>query len=123
MAPRMSQDHSQATYWRKRTEADGEIEWCAPPLEIHNLIRALTHPYVGAHTFCEGNLIVVWQSYLISEGISRTCSPESKPGQIVARTEDGLLVQTGDGVLGLTDWKTAGDRTLGVGQKLGRTLA
>ncbi len=122
-APRVAQDHSRATYWRKRTEADGEIDWSAPTLQIYNLTRALTHPYVGAHTFCEGKRVIVWRSCPGLEDISKTCAPEGRPGQIVARTEDGLLARTGNGTLNLTDWESVGGQTLDVGMKLGRLQA
>ncbi len=46
-APRIPQDHSRATYWRKRGEKDGEIQWEAPTMRTYNLIRALTRPYAG----------------------------------------------------------------------------
>ena len=60
-APRTPQDHSQATYWRKRTEDDGLISWTAPAMETYNLVRGLTKPYIGAHTFVDGRKMRVWK--------------------------------------------------------------
>ena len=42
------QDHTQATYWRKRSPVDGVIDWRMDACTIHNLVRALHHPYPGA---------------------------------------------------------------------------
>jgi LmbE family N-acetylglucosaminyl deacetylase len=50
-APRMSQDDAASSYTRKRTPADGEIDWRRPAHEIVNLVRALGAPYPMAHTF------------------------------------------------------------------------
>ena len=45
--PRMPQDHSRATYWPKRTPADGLIDWGASTDTIYRLIRAAGRPYPG----------------------------------------------------------------------------
>ncbi|MBV9920419.1 MAG: PIG-L family deacetylase [Pseudonocardia sp.] len=50
-APRVPQGDSGSTYTRRRTKADGEIDWERPAHEIVNLIRALSPPYPLAHTF------------------------------------------------------------------------
>ena len=50
-APRVPQDGAASTYTRRRTPADGEIDWSRPAREIVNLIRALSPPYPVAHTF------------------------------------------------------------------------
>ena len=51
-AARMPQDESQATYVGRRTPRDGLFRWDWPARRIHNLVRAVTHPYPGA--FFEG---------------------------------------------------------------------
>lgn len=44
-------DMRDSIYTRKRTPADGEIDWSRPAEEIARLIRALAPPYPMAHTF------------------------------------------------------------------------
>jgi len=101
--PRRPQDHTLATYWRKRTESDGRIDWLHAVGSVHNLIRALARPYVGAHTFLGGDRILAWQSRV---------HPAAAPtgavtGEIFDRTDSGLLVRCGDaGVLELLEWET-----------------
>ena len=51
-----------ATYLRKRSEADGLIHWSLPAKVIHNLVRALTHPYVGAHSYYNEGKITIWKT-------------------------------------------------------------
>jgi methionyl-tRNA formyltransferase/LmbE family N-acetylglucosaminyl deacetylase len=50
-APRTPQPEGQSTYTRRRTPADGEIDWSRPAHELVNLIRALAPPYPVAHMF------------------------------------------------------------------------
>jgi len=50
-APRAPQPAGSGTYTRKRTPADGEIDWSKPAHEVVNLIRALAPPYPVAHTY------------------------------------------------------------------------
>lgn len=50
-APRTSQAGAQSSSTRRRTPADGEIDWSRPAKEIVDLVRALAPPYPVAHTF------------------------------------------------------------------------
>jgi methionyl-tRNA formyltransferase len=106
--PRFPQDHRMATYWRKRTDIDGEIDWTASGTKTHALIRALTRPYAGAHTFLDGHKMIIWRSSLqevtvhMNEPLTAT-----RPGQIVEVKPDSLLVRTGDGFLKIIEWESA----------------
>lgn len=103
-APRRLQDESRATVWRKRGEADGEIVWVGPGRTAFNLVRALTRPYVGAHTFLGDRRLLVWRT------AEEACSEAAAPGTILAATDESLLVRTGDGALRLLDWTLDGPR-------------
>jgi len=48
--------------WPKRTPMDGKIDWSKSAREIHNLIRATTHPYPGAYTYHKGKKLIIWKS-------------------------------------------------------------
>ncbi|EQB87122.1 methionyl-tRNA formyltransferase [Clostridium punense] len=43
------QDNHEGNYWRKRSKLDGKIDWRMNSLNIYNLVRALSKPYIGAH--------------------------------------------------------------------------
>jgi methionyl-tRNA formyltransferase len=93
-APRMPQDHSQASYFGGRGPKDGHIDWTKPAREIYNLVRAVTHPYPGAFTFLGGRKLFVWWGRPLAEPVT----PAAVAGQIVARIlGEGLLVATGAG--------------------------
>lgn len=57
---RIPQDHSKATYLRKRTQNDGLIDWRMPARGIYNLVRALSRPYAGAHVIYKSNELKIW---------------------------------------------------------------
>lgn len=93
-APRMPQNHSQASYFGGRRPENGRIDWSKAAQEIYNLVRAVTHPYPGAFTSLNGRKLFVWWGRPLAEPVS----PAAVPGQIVARIlGEGLLVATGEG--------------------------
>ena len=67
---------------------------------IYNLIRALSYPYVGAHFNNNGEIIRVWRS-----SISKKRYINLEPGKVLSCDNNGLLVQTGDGVIRLLDFE------------------
>ncbi|SUI67567.1 Polymyxin resistance protein PmrI [Serratia marcescens] len=54
------QDESQASYFGRRTAADGEILWHKSAKEINNLVRAVTEPYPGAFSYLGQRKLIVW---------------------------------------------------------------
>jgi methionyl-tRNA formyltransferase len=94
LAPKVPQDHSQASYFGGRRPEDGRILWDKSAQEIYNLVRAVTHPYPGAFTSLNGRKLFVWWGRPLAE----PASSSAVPGQIVAVLPgQGLLVATGDG--------------------------
>ncbi len=84
--------------WRKRSERDGLIDWRMSSEAIYNLVRALTHPYVGAHCVYRNKPVKVWQA-------KKTSCPlkNIEPGKILGRTGRRLTVKTYDGAVELID--------------------
>ncbi|PWH86406.1 formyl transferase [Brumimicrobium oceani] len=58
---RIKQNKNQGNSWRKRGKLDGIIDFRMNSLSIFNLVRALTHPYVGAHIEIENKEIKIWE--------------------------------------------------------------
>lgn len=58
---RISQDHSKANTWRKRTKLDGVIDFRMSSDAIYNLVRGLCKPYVGAHLIYKSDEIKIWK--------------------------------------------------------------
>jgi methionyl-tRNA formyltransferase len=97
IAPRIQQDHSQATIFPRRKPEDGRIDWRLPMRSIWNLVRALAHPYPGAFTSTPAGRLTIWKA--------RPSNHESKlnamPGTIINIDDIGVHVQCGDHVLAL----------------------
>lgn len=86
--------------WRKRGKPDGQIDWRMSSENIYNLIRALTHPYIGAH-FCDKEKEYrIWKAQVYRE----TVPVNLEPGKIlqVNSTHD-FVVKTGDGAIHILD--------------------
>jgi methionyl-tRNA formyltransferase len=89
-APRSPQDESAATTFGRRGPEDGRIEWGRTAKQVHDLVRAVTHPYPGAFTDIFGGKTFLWKTRLPQLG-----AHDNFPGQI--RTERGrLYVACGD---------------------------
>lgn len=118
-APRTAQDHAKAGYWPKRTEKDGEIDWQAKSGQIHNLIRALAKPYVGAHTYLGADRMIVWKSEPPTSAYTGIPA-KGRPGDVVLVDSGRLLVRTGDGMINIKEWELPMDKNVTAGMRLGR---
>jgi methionyl-tRNA formyltransferase len=84
------QDESQASRFGRRRPDDGRVDWTRPAQEVHDLVRAVTHPYPGAFTDVLGSKTFVWRSRL--PGLA---AHDTFPGQVRAE-EERLFVACGD---------------------------
>lgn len=86
------QDETSANSWRKRGRQDGLVDFRMNSYAIYNLVRALTHPYVGAHVIYKGQEIKIWK---VEEA---DCSSKNiEPGAILDVFDNGnILVKTYD---------------------------
>jgi len=92
------QKDQHANYWRRRGASDGLIDWRMAATSIHNLVRALTYPYVGAHFLLDGEPIKVWRSEVISEVPSNI-----EPGKVIDIDSYGTVVKAGIGAIRLLE--------------------
>ncbi len=54
---------SRATKFGRRRAEDGAFQWTHPAGEIHNLVRAVSHPYPGAFTAHGGRTLHIWRTH------------------------------------------------------------
>jgi len=76
--PRIKQDSMLANSWRKRGRADGQIDWRMSANSIHNLVRGLAHPYVGAEFQIAGKTYKVWKSRVVGD-----VKANIEPGKVI----------------------------------------
>ena len=111
VAPRVAQDARRASYWPKRTPADGIIDWETRVEFLDAWVRAQTRPYPGAFTFRGDDRIVVWRARPVE------ARGRAEAGTVVQVTDAGAVVACGDGALLLEELEPA--PPLRVGERLG----
>ena len=107
-----------ATYLRKRSEADGLIHWSLPAKVIHNLVRALTHPYVGAHSYYNEGKITIWKTQIQNAGDIPAQYKKLIPGFIFEPVKDVFCVTTGSVPLQLLEYDVEDNNTLSSGSHM-----
>ncbi|MEQ8603700.1 MAG: formyltransferase family protein [Marivibrio sp.] len=105
VAAAVPQDESRAVVWRKRSPADGRIDFRMSGSAIDRLVRALHPPYPGAEAVhSEIGAIVVREVAVRSD---RTAVGPVEPGRVVATRDGAPVVATSDGAVVLTDYACA----------------
>lgn len=97
---RLKQNHSKSNYWRKRGIQDGKIDWRMNAETVHNLVRALSKPYIGAHFSYEEKTFKVWESSITKEKFPNNI----EPGKILKISPSEMIVKCGTGALSLTSF-------------------
>ncbi|MBN3133886.1 bifunctional UDP-4-amino-4-deoxy-L-arabinose formyltransferase/UDP-glucuronic acid oxidase ArnA [Pectobacterium brasiliense] len=107
------QDDSRASYFGRRTAADGLIDWQKSAHEINNLIRAVTEPYPGAFTFLGERKVIIWRARVVKvnrvkSNDVRANGVKQEPGAIISTSplvvscgEDALEIVSGQSEAGL----------------------
>lgn len=88
---RHKQEQRLANTWRKRGSADGEIDWRMSAYSIHNLVRGLAKPYVGAHFIVDGQEIKVWRAAVV-----RGAPRNIEPGNVLSQNGSRPVVKCGE---------------------------
>lgn len=100
IAKRVKQDESLASYWRKRTKKDGEIDWRMSSRRIYDLVRALFRPYAGAHCFYQEKEIKIWKVKILDANKKLN---NLEPGRVLYRTDFSIQVKTGDSAIEIVE--------------------
>lgn len=102
------QDGSQATFCQMLQKADGCIDWKKSAAEIDAQIRAFS-PWPGAFTSLDGTVLRIHEA-TIAEAKTATVESQTSvdsnivPGTVIgSNKKDGILIQTGNGVLAVTN--------------------
>ena len=92
-APTTAQDLTQGGYFKGRKPGDGRIDFAWGAQQIHNFVRALTHPYPGAFADVMEKRILIWRSGLeplVDKGLE--ASPIGNPSPPRLFTEEAKLI-------------------------------
>ncbi len=94
-------------YAHKLTKAEGKIDWNQSATQIVRNIRAFS-PWPGS--FCH------WGEHLLKVGMAEVVNEQSNqaPGCVLGLTDQGLLVNTADGIIALQQLQRTGGKMLPV---------
>ncbi|MDH5378628.1 MAG: methionyl-tRNA formyltransferase [Gammaproteobacteria bacterium] len=100
-----SQDESQANYASKLLKEEGEIDWTQTATQIHRQIRAF-RPWPVAQSHWNGKVIRIWNAEPVDS------DSDAAPGWVVSQSKSGILVQTGKGMLNISELQLAGKKPM-----------
>lgn len=83
------QDLSERTFFHKRSERDGLIDWSWPAADIERLVRALSDPYPNAHTYFRGERLRVIAARVSGGRYGGT------PGRVFIEEDGGMVIVAG----------------------------
>lgn len=98
--PRIKQDHTKATFFKKRSPKDGVIQWNSMTTErLHNFVRAQTRPYPGAYSYVNDRKILFW------EVLPQNINMNEIPGKVISLDSQLPKIATLDGCVTLLDFE------------------
>jgi UDP-4-amino-4-deoxy-L-arabinose formyltransferase/UDP-glucuronic acid dehydrogenase (UDP-4-keto-hexauronic acid decarboxylating) len=100
-APRIPQDHSQATYFGARGPEDGKIDWSQDAYKIRNLVRAVSRPYPGAFSYMGERKCIFWAVSVVDYNGDHPGTILSADPLVIACGKKAVQVdfgQSGDGI-------------------------
>ena len=91
------------TYYPKRTEEDGRIDWMKSVLEIYNLVRGVTKPYPGAFCYSINGKVRIWKAQPFDTRIDHI---QYQYGQIIDVFNTGhFIIKCSGGLLLVTEFE------------------
>lgn len=89
-----------------------QVDWSWDAAKIHNRIRGL-NPWPGAFTLFRGEQVKIWLSELSGKtALYGQTAQNTLPGSILSLAKGGLLVQTGEGILKISELQPAGKKKM-----------
>lgn len=86
----------------------GNIDWKKSATEIERLIRGLS-PWPSAYTSWNGNVMKIWDASALEE------TERNVPGMIVRVEKDAFYIQTGSGLLKVSELQIPGKKRMDAG--------
>ena len=102
------------TYAHKIEKAEAAINWQQPADAIARRVRAFD-PFPGAQALLAGDTHKLWAVWAVR---AHPAAPTAVPGQVLSVDANGILVQTGEGALCITELQRPGGKRLAAGEFL-----
>ena len=88
-----------ATYARKISKEESELDWTKSSVELERTVRAL-RPSPGARSQLHGETVKIWRAICAAH--------TGTPGEVLEQGAEGILVACGEGALRVTELQRAG---------------
>lgn len=110
-APRIRQNHDEATYVKMLDKTMGNLDFSMPAMQLERWIRGL-NPWPTAYTKLDGKLFKLWRAEIVpAEEVSKE-SKDFTPGTVVAVAKESFDILTGDGALRIYELQIEGKRKM-----------
>jgi methionyl-tRNA formyltransferase len=86
-------DLKKGSYFGGRKAEDGRIDWTQPAAAIHNLVRAVTHPYPGAFSDLRDGRLVIWRTLPNAKRSAGDAAVFCEGEHLFARCADGATLR------------------------------
>jgi methionyl-tRNA formyltransferase len=107
----LAQSTEGITYAGRINKADGQIDWTKSALDINHSIHAY-NPWPVAQTSLAGEQLRCWSSCVSDQPVNESSQSKLKPGRVLGVSDAGIEVQTGTGVLVLTEVQAPGRKRI-----------
>ena len=101
--------HPLGFYCGGRQEGDEIINWNQTSRDIFNFIRAVSKPGPQAITTLHSSSVKINKSLMVENALQY----KNTPGQVVGKTDHGILVKTADTVIEITEFESSGKIRIG----------
>ena len=103
----VDQDESLATFTRKITKQDGEVDWTLPAFRLKRKAQAFD-PWPGLYTYWNGKVLKLTKVRLVTNDVNYF----EQPGAVVHSFDNSVAVVTGSGLLELDELQLEGRRPI-----------
>jgi methionyl-tRNA formyltransferase len=86
-------DLKSGSYFGGRKAEDGRIDWTQSAAAIHNLVRAVTHPYPGAFSDLRDGRLVIWRTLPVAQRSAGAAVIYCEGEHLFARCADGATLR------------------------------
>ena len=116
-APREKQNEDETCYSPIMDKTLGNIDWNKSAKDIHNLVRGV-NPWPSAYTTYENQTMKIWKTKVVNKNSDKT------PGTILKVDKDGIEVNTGNGVIQISEIQMSGKKRMVVSEYIkGNTIS
>ncbi|MBR6365081.1 MAG: methionyl-tRNA formyltransferase [Lachnospiraceae bacterium] len=101
------QDDSKSCYAGMIHKEDGILDFTQSAAALERAVRAY-YPWPGAYTYVNGQQLIILKAKILPGSTTK------QPGTVTSVTPGGISIQTGDGILTVTELKLQGKKAMSV---------